>query len=179
MRLVSGFILLLISLVQSSFGQLAYDRVSIESVGGRVGFSAFNSAPRFEQYDIFSAVRLPWRYDFSPNWSIHTQVNAAVGCLRDPGHDAFIGSFGPGIMFTRQGWPFVLDAGIAPTYISRPDFGSKELGTNAQFTSHGGVGFDVLPFLRVGYRFQHMSNGGLGKKNPGLNLHMVAVSYVF
>ena len=179
MRLLLGLILLLTIVASSSFAQLSYDRVSVESAGARVGFSAFNSGPKFEQYDIASAVRLPLGHDFGTNLSLQTLANTAVGWLRDPGHDAFVGSLGPGIMLRRKGWPFVLDGGIAATYISRPDFGTKQLGTNAQFTTHAGVGWDVLPWLRVGYRFQHMSNGGLGKQNPGLNLHMVGVSYVF
>lgn len=33
--------------------------------------------------------------------------------------------------------------------------------------------------LGVGYRFQHMSNGGIDKPNPGLDLHAFALNYHF
>jgi lipid A 3-O-deacylase len=82
-------------------------------------------------------------------------------------------------MIFRGDFPLKAEAGIAPTYLSRPDFGSKDLGSNFQFTTHAGVAVDMGPSLRLSYRFQHMSNGGFGNPNPGLNLHMIGVSYIF
>ena len=65
------------------------------------------------------------------------------------------------------------------TGLSRDEFGSKDLGGNFQFTSHAGLNWDFAEHFRVGYRFQHMSNAGLREPNPGLNLHLFAVSYLF
>jgi hypothetical protein len=151
----------------------------LESVGTRIGFSAFNSGPEFHQLDLAAIWRLPWRFDFAHEWSLQSLGNIAAGWLGDPGNDAFVSSAGLGLMLQRGEFPFKLEGGLAPTYISRPDFGTKVLGTNLQFTSHIGLAMDMGPSLRVLYRFQHMSNAGFGKHNPGLNLHMVGVSYIF
>jgi hypothetical protein len=43
----------------------------------------------------------------------------------------------------------------------------------------GGLSFEISSRIRLSYRFQHMSNAGLGLHNPGLNLNMFGISYVF
>jgi hypothetical protein len=53
------------------------------------------------------------------------------------------------------------------------------LGTDIQFTSHVGLNWDFAAHWRLGYRFQHMSNADLSRDNPGLNMHLFALSYVF
>jgi hypothetical protein len=35
------------------------------------------------------------------------------------------------------------------------------------------------PLNSIGYRLQHMSNGILYEHNPGLNMHMIEVGYLF
>jgi hypothetical protein len=41
------------------------------------------------------------------------------------------------------------------------------------------LNWDFATHWRLGYRFQHMSNAGLSQPNPGLNMHMFALSYLF
>lgn len=47
------------------------------------------------------------------------------------------------------------------------------------FVSHGGVGVVLMPSARmplvVGYRFQHISNGGYSPRNPGFNVSSLVV----
>ena len=38
---------------------------------------------------------------------------------------------------------------------------------------------ELLCEVATRYRYQHMSNAGIATPNPGLNLHMVAFSYLF
>jgi hypothetical protein len=33
--------------------------------------------------------------------------------------------------------------------------------------------------LDLGYRYQHLSNAGLGDSNPGINFHLVRLAYHF
>jgi Lipid A 3-O-deacylase (PagL) len=82
-------------------------------------------------------------------------------------------------VLTRGKFPLSLEGGVSPTGLSRYDFGAKNFGTYFQFTSHLGLNWDILPRVRLSYRFQHMSNAGLSRHNPGLNLHMLGVSYLF
>ena len=72
-----------------------------------------------------------------------------------------------------------LEGGVSPTFLSQYEFGSRDFGTDIQFTSHIGLNWDFAPHWRLGYRFQHMSNAGLASKNPGLNMHLFGVSYLF
>ena len=82
-------------------------------------------------------------------------------------------------MLGKRDFPLGLEVGGGPTVLTRLDFRSKDFGDIFQFTSHIGLNFDLTSRVRIGYRFQHMSNGGLSRHNPGLNLHMVGLSYLF
>ena len=65
------------------------------------------------------------------------------------------------------------------TLLSRHDFSERDVGSLVQFTSYIGLNWDLSSRFRIGYRFQHMSNAGLGSPNPGLNLQVLAASYRF
>jgi lipid A 3-O-deacylase len=49
------------------------------------------------------------------------------------------------------------------------------------FGSHIGLGarFGAQGRYEVIYRFQHLSNAGLGDENPGINFHAVQLGYHF
>jgi hypothetical protein len=61
--------------------------------------------------------------------------------------------------------------------LSSYKFETRSFGTDIQFTSHVGLNWDFAAHWRLGYRFQHMSNASLSRDNPGLNLHLLALSY--
>jgi len=178
MKVLGCLLLLLPGVIIGHAGQ-PETSFTLESVGARIGLSAFNSGPEFHQVDATAVANLPWKFDLEKACTMQSVANMAFGWLGDPGHDAFVTSAGPGLMFAHGDFPFKLEGGLAPTFISRADFGSKDLGTRFQFTSHIGLLMDMGPRLRVSYRFQHMSNGGFAYPNPGLNLHMIGVSYHF
>ena len=79
----------------------------------------------------------------------------------------------------REELPLSLDLGLSGSLMSRHTFGRTDFGMDFQFIEHAGLNWDIAAHLRLGYRFQHMSNAHLADHNPGLNLHAVAVSYVF
>ena len=76
--------------------------------------------------------------------------------------------------------PF-LDLGTGISYFSKrvPD----ERGTKLNFTAMVGAGLQTWirhnRNVSVGYRFNHISNGGRGSFNPGFNTHDLFVSYGF
>ena len=179
MKRGSGCLVILLGSILSLHAEWQTDRFSPDSAGLRIGFSAFNSGPEFHQLDATSVWRLPWRNELGKNWVLQSLIEFNAGWLGDPGHDAFVTSVGPGLMVFQRDFPVKVDIGVAPAFLSRPDFGSKDLGSNIQFITHAGMAVDLGPSLRFSYRFQHMSNGGLGAPNPGLNLHMLGVSYIF
>jgi hypothetical protein len=128
---------------------------------------------------LFANWNLPWNWDLGRDYHLQYRLDLSIGCLSGQDHSAAIGSIGPTGVLSRQPWPFSLEGGVSPTGMSHSEFGSKDFSTEIQFTSHAGVNWDFAAHWRIGYRFQHMSNADLGAQNPGLNLHMLALSYVF
>ena len=151
----------------------------LESVGARGGLSANSSGQAFNQGDLFANWNLPWGWDLGKEWHLQSRLDLSIGWLGDRGNNAAIGTVGPSLVLGHERWPVSMEGGVSPTLLSRTGFGSKEFGTDFQFTTHIGLNWDFAPHWRLGYRFQHMSNAGLASKNPGLNLHFFALSYVF
>jgi hypothetical protein len=148
------------------------------SVGARIGFPAESTSNNFLQTEAFLDYNL-WRWNLSTNWHLQSRVGVSAGWLGQRGDAAFIGTLGPNLELSRVAFPLSLEGGFNPTYISRYHFSSTVLGENVQFTSHIGLYWDVTSHWRVGYRFQHMSNAGIREPNPGFNLHVLSISYLF
>jgi hypothetical protein len=58
-------------------------------------------------------------------------------------------------------------------------FGDLNLGSALQFASYIGIRYKIVNHFVLGYRFSHLSNAGISSPNPGLNLHIVALNYLF
>ena len=148
------------------------------SVGTRIGFPAENTGNNFLQAEIFVNYDL-WRWQLNDNWHLQSRITLSGGWLGQRGDNAAIGTIGPNLELSRSRFPLSLEGGFNPTFISRHHFSSTDLGTYYQFTSHIGVNWDITSHWRVGYRFQHMSNAGIREPNPGFNLHIASISYLF
>lgn len=74
--------------------------------------------------------------------------------------------------------PF-LELGVGPHFLSDQSIGDKEFGTSLNFGSHLGIGalFGDRGQYELSYRFQHLSNAGIERPNPGINFHLVRFSY--
>ncbi len=151
----------------------------LESAGARFGIGAGNSAVHFHEAEAFLNTDLPVRANLGRHWSLQLRMDFSAGWLADPGHNAAIGTAGPTLIFGRAGLPVTFEAGSSPTLMSRYEFGTKNFGSTWQFTSHLGANVDLGERVRLGYRLQHMSNAGLDGHNPGLNLHLFGLSYLF
>ncbi|HWX19376.1 MAG TPA: acyloxyacyl hydrolase [Candidatus Binatia bacterium] len=151
---------------------------SLESVGARIGGSGTDRAHDFHQAEAFVNCNLPWKWDLGKDWRLQSRFDLSGGWLADPGRDAAIVTAGPSLLLGKAQFPLSFEGGASPTLISRHEFETKDFGTPFQFTSHLGLNLDWRHY-RVGYRFQHMSNAGISDRNPGLNLHVIALSYLF
>jgi lipid A 3-O-deacylase len=151
----------------------------LESVGARGGFGANTAGERLHQAEVFSIWNLPWRWDFESEWHLHSAVEATAGWIGGNEADAFVGGAGPDLLLSYKTIPVSLEGGVNPTGISRHTFGTVDVGTDFQFTTHIGLNWDICSRLRMGYRFQHMSNAGMSTHNPGMNMHLFGVSYLF
>ena len=150
-----------------------------ESTGLRYGFPVTANAEAFKEVDAFANWRLPWRWDLGKEWYVQTRLDLSLGWVADSHVSSFIGTLGPSFVLGQGKFPVTFLVGSSPTILSEEKFPSKDLGCKFQFTSHAGLQVELTPHLRLDYRFQHMSNAGLGDHNPGLNLHVFGLSYVF
>jgi hypothetical protein len=148
-------------------------------LGLRGGISDNRNDEDFNQYEGFATWNLPWSWDLGANWTLTTYLEANAGLLRGGGDAAFVGSIGPGPYFTGLKDKISIYLGVNPTIISRHEFGDEDLGGPFQFTSHIGIDFNFAQHFAIGYRLQHMSNFIFYDENPGLNLHLIEIGYLF
>jgi len=66
---------------------------------------------------------------------------------------------------------------ISPTFV----YANRQLGSAFQFGDHIGFGvrFGERQQFDLGYRYQHLSNGGIKQPNQGINLNQLHFSYYF
>ena len=150
----------------------------LEGAGARGGFQA-DSRFEFHQAEAFVDWALPWALALGKHWNLRSGLDASAGWLGDSKLSGGIAAVGPTLTLTHKSFPLFVEGGSSPTALTRSEFTDKDFGINFGFTSHIGLGWDVTAHWRLAYRFQHMSNAGLASSNPGLNLHMFALSYQF
>ena len=106
-------------------------------------------------------------------------MGLSLGWLGERGQDAFIGTAGPILVLGRTRLPLSFELDVSPTILSSDHFEGLDFGMRLQFTTALGLNWDFARHWRLGYRAQHMSNGGLATPNLGLNMHIFSLSYVF
>ena len=76
--------------------------------------------------------------------------------------------------------PYV-EGGIGAHLLSESQINSKDMSTSFQFGDHIGAGLRFGNKLEwdLGYRYQHFSNAGIKKPNPGINFHQIRLGYHF
>jgi hypothetical protein len=149
------------------------------AVGFRAGLSAADTNEDFEQYEGFATYGLPWSWGLTRGWFVSTGIHLSAGALRGGGETGFIGSVGPSVVLSMVDGLILLSGGISAAFLSEHKFDRENFGGPIQFVSHVGISFKLGDNLGVGYRFQHMSNASIYKRNPGLELHLLEVSYFF
>jgi len=152
---------------------------SLDSAGGRFGVAVTHASAGFRSGEAFLDCNLPLAWELGHDFRLKTRLDFTAGWLGRSGENAATAGVGPTFVLGFKRLPLSLEAGSGSTLISRHEFGGKDLGGPYQFTTHVGLSWDVTRRWRVGYRFEHISNAGIGNHNPGLNLQALAVSWVF
>ncbi|MEJ2363396.1 MAG: acyloxyacyl hydrolase [Deltaproteobacteria bacterium] len=178
MRFKTIWLILLVLSIFSPQSSSA-DETAWIAVGFRTGLSATDGNEDFQQYEVSASHGLPWSWQLTQGWFVSTRINLSAGALRGGGTTGFIGSVGPSVALSMVNGLILLDGGISAALLSKHKFGQENFGGPIQFVSHVGISFKLGTNLGVGYRFQHMSNASIYKRNPGLELHMLELTYFF
>jgi hypothetical protein len=149
------------------------------AVGVRIGISGPDKGEQFHQEEIFVLHALPWQWQWPPGWLLSTRLDMAVGALSGAGKTAVIGSFSPGVVLTRPGSRLSILANVGIVLVSEDDFGAQAIGSPLQFGLYAGASYHLGRGVRLSYRYRHLSNAGLFRPNPGLEMHFLGLSYHF
>jgi hypothetical protein len=176
--------LLLIALFGGVFPVSAQSKESgWNEVGVRLGFQATTKREYLRQYDVFAVYGLPWDARHDSGWGVTPNVNFSLGILDGTGEPNFIGSAGTALVLNKKGPGLSTDLGINANLLNKRHFGTRDFGSILQFGAYIGVYYRLDSGIKIGYRLQHISNGHIfypnGTPNPGLDLHIIGVSYVF
>ena len=147
-------------------------------IGLRGGVSSSSNEEDFTQIEAYAVYRLPWSW-VSSGWTLATELETTVGVLTAGGDRGAVISVGPGMALTNPAAWFVLRVGVNPTFLSEDIYGDEDLGGQFHFTSHISLDFGITPNLLIGYRFHHISNAGIEKQNPGVDVNFLQLSYSF
>jgi hypothetical protein len=157
------------------------ENFTFEDAGVRSGFSATRINEHFYQVEAYTRLNAPaiCHLELGRRLKVRTGLELSMGVLGRDNTQGFVGTLGPVFTLGREGCPIELFAGTAGTYLTREQFNRVHFGIPFQFTSHLGLSLQMGRHWRASYRLQHMSNASIHPRNPGLDLHALAFSYVF
>jgi len=147
-------------------------------VRGGASWDGAGDNGHFYQAEWFGGYNFRYRLEYS-KWFLRPGVDASVGWINNGDTSGFIGTIGPLVELGRGRFPITVEAGAAPTILSQQRFPSRDFGDNFQFTSHVGLNWRMTDHLTLGLRVQHMSNAGINRINPGLNMGFLSLKYIF
>lgn len=106
-------------------------------------------------------------------------IELAFGALSTSQETRPFVSLGPVWRWSNARENLLVDFGISPTLIARSTFNGHDLGGNFHFTSAAAVGAKLgrRGALAVSLRIQHVSNAGLGRTNPGMDI--IGLNFTF
>ena len=143
------------------------------SVGVERGVAEATDRNRdMRQLGLTLAVDLPWHLRFGDHWRAGWQLAARGGTLSGWGDGGAYGAGGVRLNLTAVDAGVSLEGFAGPMNISRIHFGGADFGQHWQLLTQFGFGTRVTRAVALGYRFQHMSNVGLARSNPGLDTHV-------
>lgn len=87
--------------------------------------------------------------------------------------------FEPNTPFSNGFQPYAEFAIAGPRLLSATSIGDRSFSTALQLGSHLGLGtrFGNGGKYELGYRYQHMSNGGIKRPNNGMEFHLINFGY--
>lgn len=106
------------------------------------------------------------------------KINLSGGAIRQDDDTEFFATFTPGIAFSKLGWRVSVDVGGGIALLSDDKIGDHDFGGPFQFAAHIGINYKIGWNIVLGYRFYHMSDGGIFD-GEGVNRHLFELSLQF
>ena len=148
-------------------------------MGIRGAISFDGGTHRFNQFVAFAGWDMPMRWDFYSDWYFRPALDISAGSISNQRAYGFIGTFGPQVQLGKGTFPLFVEGGLSPTFLSRYHFDNKDFCSQLQFTSYVSLQWKITKRAGMGVGFQHMSNGGIAKPNPGVNMAFLSAGYSF
>jgi len=149
------------------------------ALGVRGSLGASRAGESFQMFEAFGTYQLPWSWKFSSDVVLGTYLEASIGVLNGGGDHAGAFGIGPGLDLELLNGTLEFNIGVNVLGITSHQFGHVDMGSALQFSPYAGVSYRFFEHFVLGYRFSHISNAGIARPNPGINLHIVAFSYQF
>lgn len=169
----------LITLLVSLFGCLPLSAdFSFDSAGARIAFDNEGSI-NVRSYEVIAMVETPWEWDLSDDIELEIALEGSLGAIDGESKTAAMLHLGFAAIVEFDDFPVELVVSSGPTFLTEDKFRTFDLGSKFQFTSAVGLDWELVDDWKLGYRYLHISNAGLGDPNPGLNMHAVSLLYSF
>jgi len=152
------------------------------SAGQGQGFSLqYGYHNKYQRFGLAYETPPLWSHSFTESGRLDLSVEMGVGYWKaDRGSPDSL--WHVSAVPVVRWWPgnaYYLEVGVGPSLLNRSHFADKNLGSRFQFTSHIGGGFVIDDVHRFGVRYTHVSNAGIKRPNPGLDLIEVSYTYQF
>lgn len=105
-------------------------------------------------------------------------LETSAGLLQDDITNSAIFSSGPVFLLNTLQKNISLSGGISPSLMTKHKFKNLDLGGSFNFVSHIELMFSPIDKISLGYRFEHISNAGIYKNNPGVNMHFLQIKSI-
>ena len=160
--------------------------VTLIRVGPRVGLSGKSPFGKdqkedFQQYDVAAMFGLPWEWQHTNSGAkLDLRLLASAGQISAVNDTGLMVTLVPCLALSSPGGAVSIDVGGGSAFFSKYKFGEQNFGGPVQIVGTAGVGFNFVPGLFAGYRFQHFSDAGTyGPTSLGVDMHILEINYRF
>ena len=149
------------------------------SFGVRMGVSDNNYGKNFSHFETDYNLASPNPIYLYKNIFFSFGLNANTGIMESGDKIGFILSAGPQISFNLSNYKTNISLSTMPTYVTREMYKDFSIGGRFHFLSRIGILYRISEEMGIEYSFEHISNGGIVKPNPGVNFHMAGLRFYF
>ena len=139
----------------------------------------FGTENRRNMFSMEALLRCDPIWEFGDIIKLDISPEASLGFLNGHDETAALAHIGLAASFSFDDFPIALICSSGPTILTEDTFGTYDLGSLLEFTSKIGLDFKPISNWTVGYNYMHISNASIGDKNPGLNMHAIAIFHDF